>query len=89
MAPLRRWPFWWTWDVELSTHVERRMSRRDFNELDLRTMMEHAERVRRDHVEGRYVIETRHKRRSWAVIVEPDVERTCVLVITAYALEVE
>ena len=52
-------------------------------------MMEHAERVRRDHVEGRYVLETRHKRRSWAVIVEPDVERTCVLVTTAYALEVE
>jgi len=44
MAPLRRRPFWWRWDVELSTHVERRMSRRDFNELDLRMMTEHAER---------------------------------------------
>lgn len=27
---------------------------------------------------------TRHRRRTWAVIVEPDVERTCVLAVTAY-----
>jgi len=89
MAPLRRRPFWWQWPVELSTHVERRMARRDFNEVDLRAMIEHADRVRRDHVEGRYILETRHKRRPWAVIVEPDVERTCVLCVTAYPVEVE
>ena len=89
MAPLRRRPFWWTWEVQLSSHVERRMARRNFNEVDLRRMLEHAERVRRDHVAGRFVIEARHKRRSWAVIVEPDVERACILVITAYPVEVE
>jgi hypothetical protein len=89
MAPLRRRPFWWHWDIELSSHVERRMARRDFNELDLRRMLEHAERVRRDHVEGRFVVEARHKRQSWVVIVEPDVERTCVLVVTAYPAEVQ
>jgi len=65
------------------------MSRRDFGEIDLRRMLENAERVRRDHVLGRFVVEARHKRRLWAVIVEPDVERTCVIVITAYPTEVE
>jgi len=58
MAPLRRRPFWWRWEVQLSSHVERRMARRDFSEVDLRRMLEHA-------------------------------ERTCVLVVTAYPVEVE
>lgn len=89
MAPLRRRPHWWHWEVVLSSHVERRMERRDFNEVELRRMLEHGERVRRDHVEGRFAVHARHRRRPWVVIVEPDVERTCVLVVTAYPEEVE
>ena len=50
MAPLRRRPFWWYWELELSSHVERRMARRDFDELALRRMFEHAEHVRRECV---------------------------------------
>jgi hypothetical protein len=65
------------------------MARRDFTEVDLRRMLQHAERVRRDHVAGRFVVEAHHKRRPWAVIVEPDLERTCILVITAYPVKVE
>ena len=89
MAPLRRKPFWWDWELELSPHVERRMVRRDFTEVDLRRMVAHAQTVRRDHVEGRFVIDARHKRRPWVIVVEPDLERTCILVVTAYPVNVE
>lgn len=89
MAPLRRRPFWWHWELELSSHVERRMARRHFDELSLRRMLEHAERVRRDHVEGRVVVEARHIRTRWEIIVEPDIERECVRVVTAYPVDAE
>ena len=49
------------------------MEDRRFNELDLRTMLEHARSYRRDIEEGRWVIETRHKGHLWEVIVEPEV----------------
>ncbi len=47
-------------------------------------MIERALDHRPDIVEGRWVIKTRHKRRPWAVIVEPDFEAEMVVVITAY-----
>jgi hypothetical protein len=33
------------------------------------------------------VIETRHKKRPWEVIVEPDIELGLLVVITAYPVE--
>ena len=52
------------------------MEDRDFTEIDLRTMLE-----------GRWVIETRHRRRRWEVIVEPDPTVQRVVVVTAYPVE--
>ena len=63
------------------------MVRRDFTELDLRKMLEHALRVRPDHEEGRYVVETTRRGRPWTIVVEPDAEEGCVLVVTAYPVE--
>jgi hypothetical protein len=60
------------------------MDDRRFTELDLRRMMQHAGGHREDIVEGRWVIETRHRRRAWEVIVEPDQERQLLVVVTAY-----
>jgi len=60
------------------------MSDRDFNEVDLRAMLQVAGRYRRDVVLGRWVIETRHKRRPWEVVVEPDGRLELLVVITAY-----
>jgi hypothetical protein len=60
------------------------MSRRDFNEVELRAMLHRADRIRRDHVDGRFIIEARSRRRTWHIIVEPDHDRMCILVITAY-----
>ena len=35
-------PAWWNWELELTLHVLKRMEDRDFNEVDLRMMLEHA-----------------------------------------------
>jgi hypothetical protein len=80
------WPPWWEWELELTPHLERRMEDRDFNELDLRTMLQSATGWRDDIVERRFVIETEHARTAWEVIVEPDGEAHTLVVVTAYAV---
>ena len=50
-------------------------------------MLEHAVRYRADVIEGRWVIETRHNRKDWEVIIEPDSEQKLLLVVTAYPVE--
>jgi hypothetical protein len=47
-------------------------------------MPERAAGYREDIVEGRWVIDTRHRRKAWEVIVEPDLERRLLVVVTAY-----
>jgi len=80
----RRWPEWWDWELELSPHLFKRMLDRSFSELDLRTMLERSRGYRPDIVEGRWVIVTAHRRRTWEVIVEPDFDAKHLVVITAY-----
>jgi hypothetical protein len=63
------------------------MADRRFTELDLRRMLDKATSFRRDIVEGRWVIRTRHRRRPWEIIVEPDSRENLLVVITAYPLE--
>lgn len=62
------------------------MEDRGFNEVDLRTMLEGATGYREDIVDGRFVIETRHRREDWEVIVEPDEGAHTLVVITAYVV---
>jgi hypothetical protein len=50
-------------------------------------MLERSYRVRRDIVPGRWVVLSRHGGRRWEVVVEPDVERELLVVITAYPVE--
>jgi hypothetical protein len=80
----RGWPDWWDWELELSPHLLKRMTDRRFTEIDLRRMLERASSYRTDVVKGRWVLETRHRRRAWEVIVEPDGERELLVVVTAY-----
>lgn len=47
-------------------------------------MLEHSRGYRPDIVEGRWVIVTSHRRRTWEVIVEPDFHDRRLVVITAY-----
>ena len=81
---LRERPEWSGWELELSPHLLKRMADRRFTELDLRRMFERAVGYREDVVEGRWVIEARHRGRAWEVIVEPDWERQLLAVVTAY-----
>jgi hypothetical protein len=59
---------------------------RGFSEVELREMLENGDGYRADIVEGRWVIGTRHKRRRWEVIVEPDDATEKLVVVTAYPL---
>jgi hypothetical protein len=52
-------------------------------------MLHKAKGYRRDIVQGRWVIQTRHRKRPWEVIVEPDLAENLLVVITAYPLEHE
>jgi len=78
------WPRWWDWELELSPHLFKRMADRRFTEVDLRSMLESARGYRRAPMAGRWVLETRHRSRSWEVVVEPDEEEELLVVITAY-----
>jgi hypothetical protein len=81
------WPTWWDWEIELSSHVEDRMEDRAFTEVDLRAMIHRARAVVPSIVRGRFVLDTTHRRRRWAVIVEPDRARRRMVVVTAFAKE--
>lgn len=63
------------------------MADRRFTEVDLRRMLEYATSFKRDVIEGRWVISSRHRRRHWEIIVEPDFDARLLVVVTAYLLE--
>jgi Domain of unknown function (DUF4258) len=81
------WPTWWEWELELSSHLFKRMADRDFNEIDVRQMLSAGSTLRQDIVAGRWVIETRHNKGLWEVIVEPDTDAQLLIVVTAYPVE--
>lgn len=81
------WPAWWSWELEITPHLEKRMEDRDFTEVDLRAMLERAHGYRPDVMEGRWVIDARHRRERWEVLVEPDPAAALLVVVTAYAVE--
>lgn len=82
----RHWPEWWEWELEFTPHLFKRMTDRQFNEVDLRKMLQHARSYRRNVVENRWVIETKHNGHAWEVIVEPDIYEKLLVVITAYPI---
>ena len=63
------------------------MEDRDFTEVDLRLMLNDAQSIRADTVEGRFVVACRFRRRAWHVIVEPDEHDQLLVVVTAYSVE--
>lgn len=78
------WPPWWDWELELTSHLFKRMVDRRFSETDLRVMITNGKRLREDHEPGRWVVETVHQANPWEVIVEPDPVDQLLVVITAY-----
>ena len=88
MSAARRfdWPAWWEWELELTSHLLKRMVDRR-SEIDLRSMMASAMRLREDDEPGRWVVETSHESVPWEVIVEPDPADQLLVVITAYRVD--
>ena len=80
------WPDWWSWELQLTPHLLKRMLDRRFNEVDLRIMLDAATDFHDNHEEGRFVIETTHDGRHWAVIVEPSSSDKVLIVVTAYSV---
>jgi hypothetical protein len=78
------WPEWWDWELAFTGHVERRMDERQFTEVDLRSMLQHASGFSPSVATGRFMIETTHRGRPWIVIVEPDPDDRVLVVVTAY-----
>ena len=78
------WPAWGDWELELSSHLLKRMVQRDFNEVDLRQMFQNASEYLSDVEEGRWIIRSKYRRRPWKIIVEPDFEREVLVVVTAF-----
>lgn len=81
---MTEWPSWWTWEPEFSPHVLKRMVDRQFNEADLRLMLEEALGYHENHEPGRWVIVTRLHGMHWEVIVEPDAQARVLVIVTAY-----
>jgi Domain of unknown function (DUF4258) len=81
------WPDWRSWELEFTPHLLKRMLDRRFNEVDLRIMLDSATDFYDNPEEGRFVVETRHDGRNWAVIVEPSPADEVLIVVTAYPLD--
>jgi hypothetical protein len=80
-------PPWWSWELEFSPHLFKRMLDRRFNEADLRLMLEEATGYHEDYEPGRWVVETRHVGRAWEITVEPAQAEQVLVIVTAYPLE--
>lgn len=80
------WPEWWDWKIEVTLDLLKHMEERNFDEVDLREMLQRSKSCRKDIVEGRWVIETRHERHLWEVVVEPDDFGKLLVVVTAYSV---
>ncbi len=81
------WPDWWSWELELSPHLLKRMADRGLNEPDVRLMLQDATGYHADYEPGRWVIESRHAGDAWEVIVEPMEDERVLLLVTAYRVE--
>lgn len=82
-----QWPEWWSWELELTPHLEQRMADRDYTEVDLRRMLHVAHGIRPDEDELRFAVDTRHAGRRWTVVVEPDPAERVLVVVTAYPVD--
>jgi hypothetical protein len=78
-------PEWYNWELEISSHVEKRMIQRNFTEIELRTMLVSAQSYEKDFEEGRYLVKSKLNGKGWEIIVEPDYEEKMLVIITAYS----
>ena len=77
-------PSWWNWELSFTPHAELRMEQRGVTEVDVRAMLERATAFEPSVIEGRFMIPVTHRNRRWMVIVEPDIDDSLLVVVTAY-----
>ena len=77
-------PFWWNWELFFTDHVLERMEDREVTTADVRAMLDRATAFEPSVVEGRFMIHVARNNRPWIVIVEPDVDASLLVVVTAY-----
>jgi hypothetical protein len=82
-----KWPEWWSWELELTPHLLKRMVDRNFSEVDLRLMLECATGYHENYEDARFVVETSHEGRAWGVVVELYPQDRVLIVVTAYPVE--
>jgi hypothetical protein len=87
MAPIRKRPHWWDWELEFGEHADERMAERGTDEVALRAMLLNCASLRRSGAPGRFVARAEHRGSGWEIVLEPDYERECVVVVTMYNLE--
>ena len=63
------------------------MMERGVTEVALRAMLKWARSLRPSESEDRFVVEVNHEGRVWEVVVEPDHEHECIVVVTVYSTE--
>ncbi len=83
----RVWPEWWEWELAFTSYTQYRMEERLCTEIDVRRMMEHASDCYPARRAGRWVIEARFRRDLWKVIVEPDLDKELVVVVTVHPVD--
>ena len=81
------WHDWWLWELEFTPHLMKRMVDRIFSDVDVRLMLDAANGFYENHEDGRFVIDTTHDRRRWAVIVEPSAHDAVLIVVPAYPID--
>ncbi len=84
---MAKWPDWWSWEIEILTHVYDRMLDRDFTETDLRLMLDDATAIAPSHVRGRWVVTTSLHGAAWEIVVEPAPEDHILTIVTAYQVQ--
>lgn len=82
-----QWPEWWNWTLELTPHIEKRMVQRDFNEIDLRTILYNAGGLKEDKEPGRWIVYSKIGSVNWEIIVEPDYNEQLLVAVTAYSVK--
>ena len=84
MTSKPEFPSWWSWELSFTSHAELRMEQRGVTEVDVRAMLERATAFEPSVIEGRFMIHVVRNNRPWIVIVEPDVDASLLVVVTAY-----
>lgn len=82
----RATPPWWDWELEFTEHIELRMKERSFSQEDVRSMLQCSLVLRPSVAVDRFVVECRLRRERWELVLEPDYDRSRLVVVTAYRI---